>query len=196
MRRSPNHPTPAVLRSALDPLFDGKKDYAGAEAVALRQAVGLDKTNGDAIEKWARCRFSKATWHRLSHFTSRRPRTIPGMPPFTFFPESPKQNWDQAKAMYQQALVVSPDNPLAANNLAYAARARWTSMWLLINMAQTACCGNAEFSQCGRQGLGLLSEGDLPLCHRSIWKAASQSEKRRAGAALPSTTTLASPTRR
>ena len=31
-------------------LFDGKKDYAGAEA-ALRQAVDLDKTNSDALEK-------------------------------------------------------------------------------------------------------------------------------------------------
>src|SRR5437763_12481281 len=49
-----------------------------------------------------------------------------------------KQNWDQAKAMYQQALVVSPDNPLAANNLAYVLLEQGGNIDVAMNMAQTA----------------------------------------------------------
>ena len=49
-----------------------------------------------------------------------------------------KQNWDQAKAMYQQALSMSPDNPLASNNLAYVLLEQGGNVDVAMGMAQTA----------------------------------------------------------
>ena len=42
------------------------------------------------------------------------------------------------RRMYQQALIVSPDNPLAANNLAYVLLEQGGNVDVAMNMAQTA----------------------------------------------------------
>jgi Flp pilus assembly protein TadD len=49
-----------------------------------------------------------------------------------------KQNWDQAKSLYEQALKVSPDNPLASNNLAYLMLEKGGNIDVAMGMAQTA----------------------------------------------------------
>ena len=49
-----------------------------------------------------------------------------------------KQKWDQAKAMYQQALSIQPDQPLAANNLAYLLLQTGGNVDVALAMAQTA----------------------------------------------------------
>jgi len=121
-------------------LFDGKKDYAGAEA-ALRQAVDLDKTNGDAIEKLGKVQIQQGNMDQALALYQQATRDNPRNATFYILSGElydAKQNWDQAKAMYQQALVVSPDNPLAANNLAYVLLEQGGNIDLAMNMAQTA----------------------------------------------------------
>ena len=121
-------------------LYDGKRDYAGAHT-ALEKAISLDKNNLDAIEKLGRVEVQQnQTDQALSLYlnaTKNFPREI------RFFIlagqlYSNQQNWDQAKAMYQQALALSPDNPLASNNLAYVILEQGGNVDVAMNMAQAA----------------------------------------------------------
>ncbi len=121
-------------------LYDGKKDYPGA-CTALEKAIALDKNNVDAIEKLGRVEVQQHNADQaLSLYlnaTKDHPREV------RFFIlagqlYSDQQNWDQAKAMYQQALSISPDNPLASNNLAYVILEQGGNVDVAMNMAQTA----------------------------------------------------------
>ena len=49
-----------------------------------------------------------------------------------------QRNWDQAKGMYQQALNIEHDNPLASNNLAYVMLEQGGNVDVALAMAQTA----------------------------------------------------------
>ncbi len=49
-----------------------------------------------------------------------------------------KQDWDHAKQLYQKALEVQPDNPLASNNLAYVILQQGGNVDVAFAMAQTA----------------------------------------------------------
>jgi cellulose synthase operon protein C len=121
-------------------LFDGKKDYAGAEA-ALRQAVDLDKTNSDAVEKLGKVQIQQGNMDQALALYQQAIKDNPKNARFYILSGElydAKQNWDQAKAMYQQALVVSPDNALAANNLAYVLLEQGGNVDVAMNMAQTA----------------------------------------------------------
>jgi tetratricopeptide (TPR) repeat protein len=121
-------------------LFDGKKDYAGAEA-ALRQAVDLDKTNSDAVEKLGKVQIQQGSMDQALSLYQQAIKDSPKNAVFYILSGElydAKQNWDQAKAMYQQALIVSPDNPLAANNLAYVLLEQGGNVDVAMNMAQMA----------------------------------------------------------
>lgn len=121
-------------------LYDGKKDYAGAEA-ALNKAVDLDKNNADALEKLGRVQIQQ---HKVDQALALYLESAKNNPrEFRFYILAgelyeAKQNWDQAKAMYQQALAISPDNPLASNNLAYLILEQGGNVDVAMNMAQTA----------------------------------------------------------
>lgn len=121
-------------------LFDGKKDYAGAET-ALRKAVDLDKNNSDAIEKLGKVQIQQGNMDQALALYQQATKDNPKNPIFYILSGElydAKQNWDQAKAQYQQALVVSPDNALAANNLAYVLLEQGGNIDVAMNMAQTA----------------------------------------------------------
>jgi cellulose synthase operon protein C len=121
-------------------LFNGKKDLPGAEA-ALRKAIALDKTNTDALEKLGKVQVQEgASDQALALYQQSikdNPREV------TFYILSgelyeAKKDWDQAKAMYQQALGVSPENPLASNNLAYVIIEQGGNVDVAMGLAQTA----------------------------------------------------------
>lgn len=120
--------------------YEVKKDYPGAQA-ALQKAVDLDKHNIDAIEKLGRVEIKQGAADQALALCLQAVKDNPHEVRFYNFAgeiyES-KQNWDQAKAMYQQALGVSPDNPLASNNLAYMILQQGGNVDVAMNMAQTA----------------------------------------------------------
>jgi tetratricopeptide (TPR) repeat protein len=121
-------------------LFDGKKDYAGAET-ALRKAVDLDNKNADAIEKLGKVQIQLRNMDQALALYQQAIKDNPREVRFYILAGelyAAKQNWDQAKAMYQQALGVSPDNALAANNLAYVLLEQGGNVDVAMNMAQTA----------------------------------------------------------
>jgi tetratricopeptide (TPR) repeat protein len=121
-------------------LFDGKKDYAGAEA-ALRKAIALDKNNIDALEKLGKVQVQQGSLDQAISTYVQASKDNPGEVRFYILAGElyeTKQNWDQAKAMYQQALSLSPDNPLASNNLAYVLLQQGGNVDVAMGMAQTA----------------------------------------------------------
>jgi len=128
-------------------LFNGKRDYSGAES-ALRKAVDLDKNNVDALEKLGKVEVQEgSTDQALAVYLQAikdNPREVRLYILAGELYES-KQNWDQAKMMYQQALIISPDHPLASNNLAYVILEQGGNVDLAMSMAQTARRGMPNY---------------------------------------------------
>jgi cellulose synthase operon protein C len=121
-------------------LFNGKKDLPGAE-VALKKAIDLDKANTDAIEKLGKVQVQEGASDQALALYLQSIKDNPREVRFYILAGElyeGKQNWDQAKALYQQALGISPDHPLASNNLAYVILEQGGNVDVAMNMAQTA----------------------------------------------------------
>lgn len=121
-------------------LFNGKKDLPGAET-ALRKAVELDKNNTDALEKLGKVQVQEGAADQALALYQQSIKDNPREAGFYILSgelyES-KRNWDQAKAMYQQALTIQPEHPLASNNLAYVILQQGGNVDVALAMAQTA----------------------------------------------------------
>ena len=121
-------------------LFNGKKDLPESE-VALKKAIDLDKTNTDAIEKLGKVQIQEgASDQALALYLQSMKDNPREVRLYILAGElyEAKQNWDQAKGLYQQALSISPDHPLASNNLAYVILEQGGNIDVAMNMAQTA----------------------------------------------------------
>jgi cellulose synthase operon protein C len=121
-------------------LFNGKKDLPGAEA-ALRKAVDLDKNNTDALEKLGKVQVQEGSADQALALYQQSIKDNPREVIFYILSGElyeAKQNWDQAKNMYQQALNIQPDQPLASNNLAYVILETGGNVDVALAMAQTA----------------------------------------------------------
>ncbi|HKU24209.1 MAG TPA: tetratricopeptide repeat protein, partial [Candidatus Sulfotelmatobacter sp.] len=129
-------------------LFEGKKDYAGSEA-ALRKAIDLDKNNTDAVEKLGKVQILEGKADQALALYQQAIKDNPHEGRFYLLMGQlfeAQQNWDQAKSMYQQALAVSPEDPRAANNLAYVILEHGGNVDVAMNMAQTARRGMPDSS--------------------------------------------------
>jgi tetratricopeptide (TPR) repeat protein len=121
-------------------LFESKKDFAGADA-ALRKAVELDKNNSDALLKLAQVQVAEGSVSQALATDLQSIKDHPREIPFYILAGSmyeSQSNWDQAKALYQQALNIQPNNPLASNNLAYLMLQHGGNVDVALAMAQTA----------------------------------------------------------
>ncbi|HET9406822.1 MAG TPA: tetratricopeptide repeat protein [Candidatus Sulfotelmatobacter sp.] len=121
-------------------LFDSKKDIKGADA-ALRRAIELDKSNSDALIKFGKVQVAEGSADQALATYKQSIKDNPREISFYILAgelyES-QNKWDDAKSMYQQALNVQPDNPLAANNLAYVILQQGGNVDVAMAMAQTA----------------------------------------------------------
>jgi tetratricopeptide (TPR) repeat protein len=121
-------------------LFDGRKDLPGAET-ALHKAIQLDGNNTDALEKLGKVQIQEGQTDQALALYQQSIKDHPREVHFYILAgelyES-KQNWEQAKSMYQQALTVQPDQPLASNNLAYVMLTQGGNVDVALAMAQSA----------------------------------------------------------
>jgi tetratricopeptide (TPR) repeat protein len=121
-------------------LSQNKKDFGSAEA-AFHKAVELDKNNSDALFKLAQVEVAEgSTSQALAtdlQSIKDHPRDIAFYLLAGMMYES-QNNFDQAKAMYQQALNIKPDDPVASNNLAYLMLQQGGNADVALAMAQTA----------------------------------------------------------
>jgi tetratricopeptide (TPR) repeat protein len=122
-------------------LFENKKDVSGADA-AFQKAIELDSSNSDALMKLAQVQRSEGSGS-VSQALAIDLQSIKNHPhEISFYILAgmlyEDNNWEQAKAMYQQALNIQPDNPLASNNLAYGMLKHGGNVDVALAMAQTA----------------------------------------------------------
>ena len=117
-----------------------KKDYSGAET-AFRKAVQLNKNNVDAYVKLGQSQLARgATNETLATYaeaTTANPKD-PGLYVLTGIAYEHMHELDKAKAAYQTALQLKPDNPQASNNLAYVLLETNGSVDQALQLAQTA----------------------------------------------------------
>ena len=117
-----------------------KKDYSGAET-ALRKAVQLDKSNIDAYVKLGQSQLDRgATNETLGTYaeaTAANPKQS-ALYIVTGVTYEHMHELDKAKAAYQTALQLKPDNPQASNNLAYVLLETNGNVDQALQLAQTA----------------------------------------------------------
>jgi tetratricopeptide (TPR) repeat protein len=121
-------------------LFNGKKDLPGAEA-ALQKAISLDKNNIDALEKLGKVQVQEGQPDRALALYQQSIKDNPREVTFYILCGElyeAQKDWEHAKAMYQQALVISPGHPLASNNLAYVILQQGGNVDVAMGLAQTA----------------------------------------------------------
>jgi len=121
-------------------LFNNKKDYAGAET-ALRKAAELDKKNSDALLKLGQVFNAQGASDKAIATFQQSLKENPNEISFYILLGElyeGQKKWEDARAMYQKALTLQPDNPVASNNLAYVILQTGGNVDVAISLAQTA----------------------------------------------------------
>jgi cellulose synthase operon protein C len=121
-------------------LFQGKKDFAGAE-FALQRAVNLDKNNTDAAEKLGKVEIQQGHPDQALALYQQSIKDNPGEIRFYLLCGAlyeSQHDWDHAKIMYQQALSLQPDQAVASNNLAYVMLEQGGNVDVALAMAESA----------------------------------------------------------
>ena len=121
-------------------LLTNKKDFSAAEA-ALKKSIELDPKNSDAMVKLGQALSSEGKIDEAITLAERYLQENPRDAGFCVFSgelyES-KQDWAKAQTMYQKALDLAPDNPIASNNLAAVIVRTGGNLNLALSLAQSA----------------------------------------------------------
>jgi tetratricopeptide (TPR) repeat protein len=129
-------------------LFNSKKDFSGADA-ALKKAAQLDKNNSDALVKLGQVQVAEGSVEAAVATYQNSQQDNPHEATFSILLgelyES-KQDWNHAMQAYQKALEISPENPLASNNLAYVMLQNGGNVDMALALAQTARRGLPDSS--------------------------------------------------
>jgi tetratricopeptide (TPR) repeat protein len=129
-------------------LFQNKKDLSGADA-AFHKAIELDKNNSDALLKLGEVQAAEGS---VSQALATYQQSIKDHPREIAFyilageMYESQSEWNNAKAMYQKALEIQSDHPLASNNLAYVMLQQGGNVDVALAMAQTARRGMPDSS--------------------------------------------------
>jgi tetratricopeptide (TPR) repeat protein len=125
-----------------------RKDLKGADS-ALHKAIELDENNADALLKLGQVQAAEGS---VSQALATYQQSIQDHPREIAFyilageMYESQRDWNNAKAMYQKALEIQPDNPLASNNLAYVILDEGGNVDVALAMAQTARRGMPDSS--------------------------------------------------
>lgn len=123
-----------------DLLKEQAKDVAGAEA-EYRRAAELNKNNIGALVKLGMVQSQRGASDTALQTYLDAARNNPKVATFYLLAGTiyeTKQDWDRAKEMYQKALALEPDNPVASNNMAYVMLQQGGNVDVAFAMAQTA----------------------------------------------------------
>lgn len=121
-------------------LFQNRKDYKGADD-AFHKAVQLDPNNSDALLKLGQVQAAEGSVDQALATYQQSIKDHPHEISFYILAGEmygSQSKWDQAKDMYQKALAIQSDNPLASNNLAYVMLQQGGNVDVALAMAQTA----------------------------------------------------------
>ena len=126
-------------------LFNNKKDPVAAEA-AFKKSLELNQNNTDALAKLGQVLVSKgSTDEAIARYkkAQQNPREA-GFYVLLGELYETRQDWTDAKQMYQKALDIRANNPLAANNLAYLMVQTGDNLDAALALAQIARRGMSE----------------------------------------------------
>jgi len=141
-------PTAGAFYDLLGTVLFQRKDLSGADA-AFHKAIDLDKNNSDALLKLGQVQAAEGSVDQAIALYQQSIKDHPREIAFYILAgemyES-RNDWNNAKAMYQKALEVQPDNPLASNNLAYVMLQQGGNVDVALAMAQTARRGMPDSS--------------------------------------------------
>ena len=157
-----------------------------AADAALHKAIELDKNNADAIVKLGKVQIKEGAAEQALALYQKSIKENPREVQFYILAGElceAKQDWDQAKSLYQQALGISPDNPLASNNLASVILEQGGNVDVAMGHGPNCAPWDAQLAQCRRYPrLGLLSQRRLSIGHQPVSSGdTAQREKRCTG---------------
>ena len=135
--KSPNN---SAFYGLLGTLEAQTHDFASAEQ-HLKKALELDKNNAGAFGVLAQVQFaSGASEQAVATYKNWIQQNPKDVRPYVLLGtlQDMKNEWQEAQQMYQKALEVSPDFPLAANNLAYSMLEHGGNTDVALSLAQTA----------------------------------------------------------
>jgi len=121
-------------------LLTQKNDPVGAQR-EFQKAVDLDRNNTEAMVKLGMVQnqqgASDKALQTYMEGAKNQPRQIV-FPLLAGGVYQDRHDWDKAKQMYQRALEIQPENPIASNNLAYVMLQQGGNVDVALAMAQTA----------------------------------------------------------
>jgi len=162
-------------------LFNGKKDLPAAE-VALRKAIELNKNNTDALQKLGKVQIQEGAIDKALALYQQSIKDNPRDVSFYILSGAlyeSQQKWDQAQTMYQQALGIVPDQPLASNDLAYLLLQHGGNVDVAMNYAQTARRGMPDSPNAADTlGWAYYQKGAYPSAIGQFQEAIRLNEKR------------------
>ena len=137
LSKAPNNDSYYTLLGGLQA---GNKDLPGAEA-SLQKAVSLNKNNLAALALLAKVELSQGDNDKALTTAYKSIQDNPKSVVVYFVTatlEEAHGNWPQAEKLYQQALQVEPNYPLAANNLAFGMLDHGENTDVALSLAQVA----------------------------------------------------------
>jgi tetratricopeptide (TPR) repeat protein len=137
LSKAPNNDNYYTL---LGRLQAGSNDLPGAQ-VSLQKAVSLNKNNVAALALLARVEVNQGDKDKALATAYKSIQDNPKSVIVYFLAatlEEAHENWPQAEKLYQQALQVEPNYPLAANNLAYGMLDHGENTDVALSLAQVA----------------------------------------------------------
>ncbi|MGB9105460.1 MAG: tetratricopeptide repeat protein, partial [Terriglobales bacterium] len=143
LSKSPNNSSYYGMLGGLEAQM---RDFASAEK-HLNKALELDKNNLMAFGLLAQVQVSAGSADKAvatyQNWIQQNPKDVR---PYVLLGsvEEMRNNWQQAQKMYQKALEVSPDYPVAANNLAYSMLEHGGNIDTALSLAQVARRGMQE----------------------------------------------------
>jgi len=128
-------------------LFNNKHDLGAAEA-ALRKSCELDKNNTDALVKLGQVLAAKSSPDEAIGLYHQYLQEHPDVGFYVLSGElyEGKRDWNNAKQMYQKALDLTPDHPVAASHLASVLVESGGNLETALSLAQTARRAMPDFA--------------------------------------------------
>jgi tetratricopeptide (TPR) repeat protein len=138
--QSAKYPNNTGFHTMVGVLLVQAKDFPGAEK-EFRRAIDLDKNNAEAVIKLGMLQKQQGNADQALQTYLDGAKANPKLIAYYLLAGGiyqDKQDWDKAKQMYQKALEVEPDHPVASNNLAYVMLQQGGNVDVALAMAQTA----------------------------------------------------------
>ncbi len=158
-------------------------------AVTAQKAMQLNSGDGEAVMLYAQIEVQRgqtanavSAWEK---WQAAHPNDA-GVLAILGTLEESRGDTGKAEAYYRRSLQIQPQQPIAANNLAYRMLMNGENVDVALIARANGPAGYAELSQYrGHTGVGLLLQGNLRICARSAGGSDQDRTEQRCNAVSP-----------